>query len=87
MYSSHDQSLKAATFLSHHHPTNRSASRVARSDDGPPKNQSMQRLPMTTTAAPIASAAKQEQHQNDNEDQLHGDSPQMATAAFAAQED
>ena len=46
----------------------------------------MQRLPMTTTAAPVASAAKQQQNQNDNEDQVHEDSPQMA-AAFAGHGD
>ena len=42
---------------------------------------------MTATTAPISAAAEQEQHQNDNQDQFHGDSPQMATAAFAGHED
>jgi hypothetical protein len=36
--------------------------------------------PVTTTTAPISTAAKQEQHQNDNQDQFHRISPVKAMA-------
>src|ERR1700753_1350062 len=35
---------------------------------------------MTAATAPIATAAEQEQHQNDNQDQFHGISPLTAMA-------
>lgn len=35
---------------------------------------------MTSTTAPISTAAEQEQHQDNNQDQFHGISPLMAMA-------
>jgi hypothetical protein len=37
---------------------------------------------MTSTAAPISAATEQEHYQNDNQDHFHG-SPLMAMALFA----
>jgi hypothetical protein len=39
---------------------------------------------MTSTATPVSAATEQEHQHNNNEDQFHGNSPLMTTALFAA---
>jgi hypothetical protein len=39
---------------------------------------------MTATATPVSAATEQEHQHNNDEDQFHGNSPLMTTALFAA---